>query len=103
MRTLTPKTNNGFAPEKIRERFDKYKVIDILRTISDTTGVSELEIVSGTRAPRVYKARVQVYAALRERGWSYPDIGALFDRDHSAIHSALNKKSREGCKALDIE
>lgn len=93
IRQMSPKTNSGTSPQKIIERFNTYKVFHLLKQVSDSTGVAELEIVSGTRAPRVYKARVQVYAALREKGWSYPDIGALFDRDHSAIHTALNKKT----------
>lgn len=34
-------------------------------------------------------ARRDCYAYLREQGWSYPEIGALFGRDHSTVMWAL--------------
>lgn len=33
----------------------------------------------------VTDARLECYYLLRERGWSYPRIGALFDRDHATV------------------
>lgn len=34
-------------------------------------------------------ARRDCYAYLREQGWSYPEIGALYGRDHSSVMHAL--------------
>ena len=35
-----------------------------------------------------------VWARLRQRGWSYPEIGAAFGRDHSTILSVINPTTR---------
>ena len=37
-------------------------------------------------------ARAEIYVLLRERGWSYPRIGALMDgRDHTTIMTRVQR------------
>jgi chromosomal replication initiation ATPase DnaA len=92
MKSLTPKTTHGISADKIVERFKRHLVYDLLQAVSAETGVSEIELASASRSARVVKARMSVYRALREKGWSYPDIGALMDKDHSTVYVALNRR-----------
>ena len=43
------------------------------------------------RTGAVAAARAAVWCWLRARGWSYPEIGAAWGRDHTTIMSAVRK------------
>lgn len=55
------------------------------------------EVLGRSRLPRVCHARHAIWYALRHRGegrLSYPDIGALFGRDHSTVISGVQAYER---------
>lgn len=70
----------------------------IMADIAAKHGVTVAAIYgpSGERR-RVVPARQETYAVLRERGWSYPKIGALLARDHTTvIYGVRAHKARAG-------
>lgn len=50
---------------------------------------------------RRVEARRACYLYLREKGWSFPRIAALFDRDHSAVIYAIRPKRSAARKRED--
>lgn len=49
------------------------------------------EIASRGRAAHVARARHEAMRKVRSRGFSYPAIGELFDRDHTTVMSAVKR------------
>lgn len=49
------------------------------------------EVVSHGRRKNLDAPRREVYAYLRELGWSYPAIGRFCDRDHASIMHGVQK------------
>ena len=64
----------------------------IIKQVSEETGVSVPRIYEHNRSKYVFKARLRVYKLLRELGLSYPEIGKLLGRDHGTIIKVLQKK-----------
>lgn len=59
--------------------------------------LERLQRRDGRFAPMI-EARRACFAYLREQGWSYPQIGALFNRDHTTILYALQPDQRKADK-----
>lgn len=57
----------------------------LLNKASELFDVHKRDLNSRVRYGFIMPARFAMYKALRERGWSYPRIGKLFDKDHSTI------------------
>ena len=59
------------------------------RIIDAVCAVYELPratVLSKSRGLRIYEARATIFTMVRKRlGWSYPEIGRYFGRDHSTI------------------
>lgn len=49
------------------------------------------ELLSDRRMRHFCAARAELWRTLYDRGWSYPAIGSLFNRDHTSIIAALRK------------
>lgn len=50
------------------------------------------EVLSASRHPRIVRARHRLWMILRDTlDLSYPELGALFDRDHTTIMSGVKK------------
>ncbi len=47
------------------------------------------EVMSRSRTSRVTRARHAVWFTLYDMGWSYPDIGDVFERDHTTVMSGV--------------
>lgn len=56
-------------------------------------GVTKQEMLSETYRICFQHARAEVYMMLRNRGWSLPRIGKLFNRHHTSIMHAINNYS----------
>lgn len=69
-----------------------------LEAIASQHGVSLRYLLQG-RCRAYAKARADCYRYLKGEGWSYPQIGGLFGRDHTTIHYWLNEATRERCRA----
>jgi chromosomal replication initiation ATPase DnaA len=51
----------------------------------------------GARQPMPTRARTELYRALRERGWSTPEIGAFCGgRHHTTVLAALGRLGTKG-------
>jgi len=67
-----------------------------LRALADFYGLTVEDITGKSRTKRIIPARHHAMAVLRQRGWSYPEIGRkLGGRDHSTvIHGIKNHYER---------
>jgi hypothetical protein len=57
----------------------------LLNKASELFDIHKRDLNSRVRFAFIMPARFAMYKALRERAWSYPRIGRLFEKDHSTI------------------
>ena len=57
----------------------------LLNKTSELFDIHKRDLNSRVRFASIMPARFAMYKALRERRWSYPRIGKLFEKDHSTI------------------
>lgn len=95
-------TRGGIDAAVILARFDKYRLTAVLAAVEAHTGIAGIELAGGSAAHRVARARGYLFAALRSRGWSWTDIGALFDRDHSGVMHAVHRIERDPVRGPDL-
>ncbi len=63
---------------------------EVLREAADAYAVTPEEVLGRSRSKSVVAARRLAMRACRTRwGWSYPEIGKAFGRDHSTVMSAI--------------
>jgi chromosomal replication initiation ATPase DnaA len=63
-----------------------------LQELAQSYGVTVHEITGPLRQKHIVPARHHAMAMLRDRGWSYPEIGAkLGGRDHSTVIHGIKK------------
>jgi chromosomal replication initiator protein len=63
-----------------------------LHELADSYGVTVHDITGPLRQKHIVPARHHAMAMLRDRGWSYPEIGAkLGGRDHSTVIHGIKK------------
>ncbi len=80
---------------------------DDLRDLADSYDVTVADIIGPRRTKNIVPARHHAMHMLRDRGWSYPEIGAkLGGRDHSTVmygigrhHDRMVTKGRENGKS----
>lgn len=60
-----------------------------LESIAHLHGMTFQDTLRKERFRVFVAARRDCYAYLREQGWSFPEIGALYNRDHTTIMFAL--------------
>ena len=63
---------------------------ELWNVCKEITGRCRDELVSRSRASDLVKDRFTAYKIFRDAGFSYPQIGDAFGRDHSTVFSALN-------------
>jgi chromosomal replication initiation ATPase DnaA len=64
----------------------------VARDIARAHGVTVDELLGPLRVAHIVRARKELYATLRARGWSYPAIGNFVGgRDHSTVMAGLGK------------
>jgi len=61
------------------------KNIQLIRDIASQHKVTFRDVMGPDRHRYIIMARFKCYRALRQRGLSYPQIGAIMNRDHTAI------------------
>lgn len=66
----------------------------ILTDVSKRHGVSVAELLHDGKGKRLINARREVAQDLRDRGWSYPDIGRVLKRHHTTVMNLLKKPAR---------
>jgi len=78
------------GPELLKcERSPGHSLIDIVETVSKTWNVEPNALFGRDRHKTVAACRADVWEHLRAVGWSYPQIGKAFGRDHSTILQVL--------------
>lgn len=87
----TPKTPKGTQQQQMNVATAAHQVV---RKVSQRTGVSPTKICGPTRPAGVVMARQMCYWLLRLQGWGYTEIGQFFNRDHGAV--------MHGCLAVNI-
>lgn len=89
----------AFMPEVSPETEEKvlcegiypHRLKPLLAPILKKHKMPYLEAVSESRKTKYKLVRFEMYHALREAGYSLPQIGAFFNRDHSTILHGLNR------------
>jgi len=63
--------------------------------VVDDHGLTWAQVVGPTRTARYVAARMDVYAVLRGRGWSFPRIGNFMNgRDHTTIMYSIRRHQK---------
>jgi len=71
-------------------------VLDITRNVCEKHGVSLFELMGSSRRNKVVEARVDLVVRLKDKGYSYPEIGVMLGgRDHTTIMSLHKKGSKK--------
>lgn len=73
---------------------DRLTAAELIRDVALARGLRAKDITGPRRWPELVKARLDVAAALREDGWSYPRIGRALKRDHGTIYVLLHGRKR---------
>jgi len=84
-----PKTFEAF----IRRLHEERIYVEIARCASNH-GVPLQTLWGRSRPPRVVRARHEAFLFLKDSGWSFPEIGALFDRDHTSVLTGCHRTSQ---------
>lgn len=64
---------------------------EIINYCAELFDVPAADIMSRRRIKPIAQARFALYAALRQRGWSYPRIGMFIGRDHATVLHGVRK------------
>ena len=62
-------------------------IASIISGVCNRHGVTLDQLIAKDRSGRIVAARHEVYARLREAGFSLPRIGRKMKRDHKTVHS----------------
>lgn len=65
-----------------------------LEAIASLHGFRFATLLERRRLPRLVNARRDCYAYLREQGWSFPEIGGVFNVDHTTVLWSLDESIR---------
>lgn len=57
-------------------------------------GLTRHDILGRVKTTHICRARHEAYYHFRRKGWSYPEIGRLFGRDHSTIIYGVEKHQK---------
>jgi hypothetical protein len=67
----------------------------LIRDVLAPHGLTWADVAGRNAKARYVRARTDIYVALRERGWSYPKIGALVGgRDHTSVINSVQRHYR---------
>lgn len=83
---VVPKTFAAFVARLVEENV----YVEVAQCASDYHMPLE-SLWSRSRHAKVVGARHAAFLFLRSKGWSFPRIGALFDRDHTSVLTACQQ------------
>lgn len=81
-KTQEYKVANGNVSDGVRE---------MLQKIADAHCVTLADAMGNRRLPHYVRARHEMWVLLRNRGYSFPRIAAIFQCDHSSVITAVRK------------
>jgi len=69
----------------------------IVCEVAEAHGLTPRDLLGRSRMRPITRARMTAYAEIRDRlGYSYPEIGMIFGRDHTTIlHGVRQARKRE--------
>lgn len=70
------------------------KTLSDIGLIALKHGLTRHDLLGRERFPRISKARHEAFYYFRRKGWSYPEIGRLFGRDHSTIIHGVERHQK---------
>lgn len=70
------------------------EVDGVFDTVTTETGISRVEILGQSRAPKVVRARHMVMKMLRALGYSLPEIGRAVNKNHTTCAQACGLLAR---------
>lgn len=76
------------------EAFAARGLLWLLDGVAHVHDVTVDELLAHNRSPRPTRARHDLWRRLRERGWSYPEIGRLVGFDHTTVMYACRDVPR---------
>jgi hypothetical protein len=80
-----------------------FSVVELIDRVADDFGYSHGEVIGDGREARMIDARSVIVRILRERGWSFPQIGrAIGGRDHSTIINMWVKRDIYARRNADV-
>lgn len=74
----------------------------ILQVVCEHYGVTEAMLVKGSRVRSVARARLAAYYIARTHGFSYPEIGRYFNRDHTTVMQGA-KSFERGSDRVEVD
>lgn len=84
-------------------------LVPLVRNVARVYHVTFRELCGRMGTKRVSQARAALWAELHGMGFSYPEIGLMFDRDHTTIihsvqrHRRRTKRGTEGDAERDSD
>ena len=87
------------SPADLANRLQQHGLFGLVLDIAARRNVLPEDILGRRRGKLVMAARKDLYVALRERGMSYPEIGAMLDRDHTTVLSGCRSRVRVAVEA----
>ena len=86
-------------PSDVKEKIQRLKTLGVYEDATKVViqhGATLEEVFSDSRLKHIAMARHELMYFFRERfQWSYPAVGALFDRDHTTIIAAMQKIKKQ--------
>lgn len=79
---------------KTRPAEHRRRAPDWLRSACAAEGMPWAVVVGKCRLAHVVRVRQAAMVALRETGWSLPDVGAAFFRDHTTVMHATARADK---------
>ena len=80
---LVVRTNS--VKEEMKGNRTRDSLADLLECVSEETGIPIVEMLEKNNSAKVVNARRKVAILARERGYSYPQIGAALGKHHTTV------------------
>jgi len=75
--------------DEFRRRCEGRQLIGVFNDVCRRHRIRLEDVYGRVRTKNVVQARRECWAATRRLGWSFPEIGHLWDRDHTTILTSL--------------
>lgn len=84
-------TDDDRVAFRLAERLRARGLYPLAETAAKKHHVLVGEMLGRGRSPSLVRARADLFVALRHLGMSYPEIGAMLDRDHTTVMAACKR------------
>lgn len=84
----------------LRQRMEtpgRMSIREMVRLASNDTGIPMADLLGPSRKAKLCRIREAVYLTARKRGYSLPQIGRVFHRDHTSILQGIRNIEQRAC------